>query len=482
TPHRRAGARAAPSSTPPPRPTHSRKPNAATQRRNPTPPTPPATVTEYLDLRDYPELQLRTASGEQGFHSFAFHPDFHKEGAAGYGRFYTIHSSDDTSATPDFDPGGSTVFHTLLLEWNTDTPESGEFAPIDGEPAFREILRFKQPYGNHNAGLVAFNPTADTGDPDYGNLYVALGDGGSGGDPQENGQDPSNPYGAILRIDPLGDDGANGRYGIVADNALAADGSTSTLAEIFCYGLRNPQRFGWDPETGEMYIADIGQNAVEEINLGANGANFGWDDREGNFAFESNQTAGLTDSVAEYDHTDPVADMPATIGKRAVTVGEVARGSGIAGMDGLLPFGDFPTGLIFLLDVDSDPLDGGQDGIEELKPLTPEGTATHLLDLINAARTAHGLNSSSRADLRFSVGSPGKLFILNKHDGIVRQLVPPSISISQNGDQIEIDFIGVLQESDDLATDPFEDVDPQPTSPWTFTPDDERHFFQSTAE
>ena len=138
---------------------------------------------------------------------------------------------------------------------------------------------------------------------------------------------------------------------------LAADGDPDTLGEIFAYGLRNPQRFGWDTVTGNMFIADIGQDAVEEIDLGANGANFGWDDREGSFRFDSRNTEGLTDPVAEYDHTRPVTRLPTSISNRAITVGEVARGTGIPGLDGLLPISDFPTGLMFTLDVDNDPLD-----------------------------------------------------------------------------------------------------------------------------
>ncbi len=380
-------------------------------------------VQEYLDLRDFPALQINSGS-EPGFQSFAFHPDFNNASTDGFGRFYTIHSSNDTTPTPDFDPGGSTAFHTLLLEWRTNTPTAATFSPADVSAQFREVIRFKQPFSNHNAGLIAFDPNAGPSDPDYGNLYVALGDGGSSGDPQNNGQESDNPYGALLRINPTGSDSANGKYGIVTANALASDGDANTLAEIYAFGLRNPQRFAWDAVTGDMYIADIGQNAVEEIDLGFNGANFGWDDREGSFQFDSTNTVGLTDPVAEYDHTGVVADIPTGIGNRAITTGEVARGTGIAGLDGQLLLGDFPTGLIFMLDVDSDPLDGGQDGFEELKPLNTGMQPVQLLDLINAARSDRGLSNSSRADLRFGINTPGEVYILNKHDGIVRRLVP----------------------------------------------------------
>ncbi len=405
-------------------------------------------VSEYLDLRDFRELRI-TSTSEAGFQSFAFHPDFANTGADGFGRFYTIHSSTSTNSPPDFDPGGSTSFHTLLLEWQTNTPAESVFTPADAAQPYREVLRFKQPFGNHNAGLIAFNPTVGPTNGDYGNLYIALGDGGSGGDPQENGQDPSNPFAALLRVDPRGSDGINGQYGIVSDNVLAADGDAGTLGEIYSYGLRNPQRFGWDTATGDMFIADIGQSVIEEINLGENGGNFGWDDREGSFRFESNNTAGLIDPVAEYDHTNVVSDPPTNIGSRAITVGEVARGTGISGLDGMLLLSDFPTGLIFTLDVDNDPLDGGQDGLFELQPLDRDLQPVRLLELINETRADRGLGSVTRADLRFGINTPGEVYILNKHDGIVRHLsvVPGStlagdFNLDSVVDLFDIDLLG----------------------------------------
>ena len=391
-------------------------------------------VNEYLDLRDFrTELRLISTS-EAGFQSFAFHPDFANEGTEGFGRLYTIHSSGNTSTAPDFDPGGNTSFHTRLLEWRTDSPGSPTFIPADAENPFRDIMRIKQPFGNHNAGLIAFNSTATEAEADYGNLYVGIGDGGSGGDPQNNGQKTTTPLGAILRIDPTGNDGINGQYGIVSDNLLASDNDPETLGEIYAYGLRNPQRFGWDSATGNLFIADIGQNAVEEINLGANGANFGWDDREGSFRFDSNNTTGLTDPVAEYDHTRFVSDLPSGItGGRAVTSGEVARNTGIPGLDGQLMISDFPTGLIFTLDVDNDPLDGGQDGLVELRPLDSDQQPARILDFINEVRSNRRLSSVSRADVRFGINTPGEVFITNKHDGIVRRLVANRVG-DCNGD------------------------------------------------
>ena len=437
-------------------------------------------VTEYLDLRDYPELDI-VSTFEAGFQSFAFHPEFLNADASGHGRFYTIHSCGNTTSTPDFDPGGSTSFHTLLLEWQAEDPLADSFTAANASAPYREVMRLKQPYGNHNAGLVAFNSSVPPDHPDYGMLYIAIGDGGSGGDPQENGQDPSNPFGAILRIDPLGSDSANGQYGIVAGNLPASDSNPSTLGEIYCYGLRNPQRFGWDAVTGMGFIADIGQNAVEEVNLMTNGANFGWDQREGSFAFEGSDSAAYTGPVAEYDHTNPVASMPTSIGNRAVTVGEVVRGACIPVLEGKLPVGDFPTGLIFLLDVDGDPLDGGQDGLAELVLLDENGDSRRFIELINAARASRGLSAATRTDLRFSVNTPGRLYLTNKQDGIIRRVRPtsePSVSLSTSGNgAIGLVYEGRLQVSPDLQA--WEDLVPQPQKSGEWIPDQDTLFLRA---
>ena len=128
------------------------------------------------------------------------------------------------------------------------------------------LLRVEQPFGNHNGGYITFNPLADPGDPDFGLLYVGVADGGSGGDPMNLAQDLGRVFGKILRIDPLGDDSRNGRYGIPADNPYAEAGS-GALGEIFASGLRNPQGLAWDRANGNMFVTDIGQNIVEEISL-----------------------------------------------------------------------------------------------------------------------------------------------------------------------------------------------------------------------
>jgi hypothetical protein len=417
-------------------------------------------VTEYLDLRDYPELDL-LSTWEAGFQSFAFHPGFHDPESDGYGRFYTIHSSNNTTGTPDFDPGGQTVFHTLLIEWRTSQPMVVPFLPANADQPYRILMRLKQPFGNHNTGLIAFDPLALPGTSEYGSLYIAVGDGGAGGDPQENSEDASNPFGAILRIDPLGTDAANGNYGIAQENLFASDENNQTLAEIYCYGLRNPQRFGWDITTGAMYIADIGQNVMEEVNLAANGAHFGWDIREGSLSFEGDNTPSLVGPLAEYHHSTGLSNPPTSIPNRAVTLGEVARGTRIPELEGYLLVADFPTGVMMRLDVDAQAPE-----LELFRLRNENGAPVELLELINLKRGSRGLNNANRADTRFSVNTPGKIFLSNKQDGIIRQLLPSTeASIAWQGEREDrvLAFEGLLESSEDLST--WKTVLPQPESP-----------------
>ncbi len=383
-------------------------------------------VVEYFDIRDYSGVGL-ISGGEVGFQGFAFHPDFNTPAAPGFGRFYTFHSSNNIAPTPDFSPGPvmeTTKHHEVLLEWRTNDPTAATFTPAIPATPYRELLRFDKRFGNHNGGNVAFNPL---GGADRNNLYIAVGDGGSGNDPFNDGQNTASGFGKILRIDPLGTNSLNGDYGIVADNVFASDGNSATRGEIYSYGLRNPQRFGWDTDNGDLYIADIGQDLAEELNLAVNGGNFGWDVRQGS----GSTVGGFINPVAEYRHTVAVAPHPSplppgfALDSDAITVGEVYRGTSIPELDGVLMASDFPKGLMYLLDVDSDPLDGGGEGLTELIPVNVStGQQRRLISLINADRASNGIGNTSRADLRFSVNTPGEIFVLNKHDGVLRMLVP----------------------------------------------------------
>jgi hypothetical protein len=206
-------------------------------------------VTQYVNIDD-PQwnMDVQSQGRERGFQSFALHPQFNQPGAPGFGKFYTWADVSDTMPTPDFTPRGEGNSHdTVLLEWTAKTPGAATYD--GGKP--RELLRLQQPFSNHNGGLVAFNPLSRRGQLDFGMLYIGNADGGSGGDPMNMAQNMESPFGKILRIDPLDRNSRNGKYGIPADNPFVS--SRGTLGEIWASGVRNPQRFGWDPANGRLH-------------------------------------------------------------------------------------------------------------------------------------------------------------------------------------------------------------------------------------
>ncbi|MEQ9569773.1 MAG: PQQ-dependent sugar dehydrogenase [Longimicrobiales bacterium] len=378
-----------------------------------------ASVVEYVDI-DAPEWGVGVESGgrERGFQNFAFHPDFGREGAPGFGRFYTWTDTDDTEPEADYGPASAEEsHHTVLLEWRALDPSA---ATYDGGPP-RELLRIRQPYGNHNAGDVAFRSVGPD-DPEYGLLYVGVADGGSGGDPQNLAQNRASIFGKIIRIDPLGSSGPNGRYGVPDDNPFV--GEAGTLGEIWALGLRNPQRFGWDPATGTMYVADIGQNTVEEVSPVPRGGNLGWNRWEGSYRYSGRQGVeasaprsdpAMTYPVAEWNHGDPLL-----IGRTASTGVVVQRSTRIPELSGQVLIGDFPSGEIFVFDADEPP-EGGTTGLRRVL-LDPGSGATSFLEIVRARTEAQGRGPASRTDLRFAAGPDGRVFLLNKHDGTIREL------------------------------------------------------------
>ncbi|MCR8915410.1 PQQ-dependent sugar dehydrogenase [Marinobacter panjinensis] len=274
---------------------------------------------------------------ERGLLGFTFHPDF-----ANNGLLYT-YTSEPVAGPADFStmPVGVDANHqSVINEWRVPAPSCERGAVVD-PTSRRELLRIDEPQFNHNGGTLAFGP--------YGMLYISLGDGGAADDqgvghvPGGNGQDPGNVLGTILRIDPQGSNAANGQYGVPVDNPFVGD--ADAVDEIFAYGFRNPFRFSFDAYTGEMMIADVGQNDIEEVDVGVPGGNYGWPIKEGSFCFHPNGTepgfvfncgpgnapAGLVEPVAVYDHDEGIA----------VIGGFVYRGSLIPNLMGRYVFGDY---------------------------------------------------------------------------------------------------------------------------------------------
>jgi len=381
-------------------------------------------VASYIDTNDSTWGHAVQSQGrERGMQSFAFHPQFGQRGTPGYGKFYTWVDVRATGPVADFRPaGGSNTHHTVLLEWSAKNAAAPTY---DGGPP-RELMRFEQPFANHNGGMLAFNPLARAGTPEFGLLYIGVGDGGSGGDPQNLSQNVASAFGKILRIDPLGNNAVNGKYGIPPTNPFASQPG-GPLGEIYAYGTRNPQRFAWDPANGTMYMAEIGQNTVEEISTVPLGGNLGWNVWEGSFRFATRggvDTVGargdatMVFPVVEYQHDDPLFQRQV-----AATGVHVVRDNAIPSLRNTVVFGDNPSGEVFVFDADNPPR-GGSAGIRRVLLKPASGTPTKLLELIRATNSAQGKASATRADLRFGAATDGRIFLLNKADGTIRVLTP----------------------------------------------------------
>ena len=383
------------------------------------------TVTQYVDINAaHWGVSVQAGGRERGMQSFALHPQFGQRGTPGYGKLYTLTDTANTKIAADFVPNGGNHSHdTVLLEW---TAKDAAAAAYDGG-APRELIRWEQPFPNHNGGQIGFRPGAKPGTGDFGLLYVGAADGGSGGDPLDNSQKLGSAFGKIFRIDPLGTNSRNKKYGIPADNPFAKDGDPNTLDEIYAYGVRNPQRFAWDPRNGNLFLADIGQNTVEEVSLVTSGANLGWNDWEGSFTYLGRGGVGVDKPRADGKMTYPVVEYaqldPLLQNQSAVTMGYVYRQAAIKSLTNKVVFGDNPSGEIFYFDADSLPK-GGQDAIRRILLNDGGGSPKTLLQIIRETNTKQGKMPATRADLRFGEGPNGQIFLLNKADGVVRVVTP----------------------------------------------------------
>ncbi|MBU1822022.1 MAG: PQQ-dependent sugar dehydrogenase [Bacteroidetes bacterium] len=261
--------------------------------------------TDFLNISS----KVRSG-GEMGLLGLAFHPNFESNG------FFFVNYTKDNP------------HETVIARYKVNTPASGV-----ADPGSETILfTFAQPYSNHNGGSIHFGPD--------GYLYIATGDGGSGGDPQNNAQNKGSLLGKILRVDVNATD--KGNYGIPADNPFVSE--SGARPEIYAYGLRNPWRISFDPETKQLWTGDVGQNAWEEIDIITKGGNYGWRLKEGDHCYNPSsncEQTGLIDPVWEYSHSN---------GDRSVTGGYVYRGKKLPGLVGKYIYGDYVSGRVWALE------------------------------------------------------------------------------------------------------------------------------------
>jgi len=256
-------------------------------------------ATPFLDISS-----LVSNGGEQGLLSLAFHPDY-----AANGHFYVYYT----------DNGGATRVVRYTVSGNSNAADAS---------SAKLILQLDQPAANHNGGLITFGPD--------GMLYIGLGDGGGAADQYGNGQNLNTLLGSLLRIDVDGGD----PYAIPPDNPFVSD--VNARDEIWAYGLRNPWRYSFDEDQAALYIADVGQNTWEEVNVesaAVGGLNYGWNVMEGNGCFNAVNcnSAGMVLPVLQYGNG---------VEGCAVVGGFVYRGSAITGLAGTYFYSDNCTGWI----------------------------------------------------------------------------------------------------------------------------------------
>jgi glucose/arabinose dehydrogenase len=340
----------------------------------------------------------------------AFHPDFKRNG-----KFYTVHSENGAGlAKPTTWPSHpNPILHSIVTEWTADDPAADTFSGTR-----REMLRIGEGGQIHAIQQIDFNPTARRGSRDYGMLYVASGDGGRGASTTQP-QEPTNPYGKILRIDPLGTNGTGGQFGIPPDNPFAGD--DGVLDEIYAIGMRDPHRFSWDPATRRMYLGHIGEHRIESVYDVRPGDNFGWSEREGPFLFrrgdpqcavyplpEDDERFGYTYPVASFDHNPPPGHPLCSDSGHAISGGFVYRGDDVPALRGKYVFTDLVDGRVFYTEA------------SEMRRGRPMATIHQLMVYSAGERTSfQELVGDDRVDLRFGRDGDGELYLLAKANGKV---------------------------------------------------------------
>jgi len=402
--------------------------------------------------RVQPPLNPASANDERGLLGLAFHPGYTNPASPGYRTLYTYNSeTNQTGILPTF-PVPTTAtnnYKNVVNEWKISATNASVIDPASR----REVISFGKNASNHNGGTIAFGPD--------GYLYLGLGDGGDANDvgashiePGGNAQNLSTPLGKFLRIDPLNPAlttgstnaiGTNGQYRIPASNPFQSAGQ---VKEIYAYGVRNPYRFCFDRLNGDLILADVGQNNIEEIDRITLGGNFGWPIKEGDFLFNRTNgpagaagtigtppgnrsvgnPSGLIDPISgalgtlEYDHNEGIS----------ITGGFVYRGTAFPELYGKYIFGDLALktapvradGRIFYADL--------QTGQMNSFPLFQYGGSA----ILPNGLTVHGFAQDADGELYALVTNTSA----NGTGGIVYKLVALRLGFQRTGNQLEISW------------------------------------------
>lgn len=352
----------------------------------------------FLNLKEKRPVMVSKPGWATGVGSFAFHPEFENNGL-----FYTSHTEPGGTAPSDFGYTDSleVFMQWVLTEWKAEDPKAKVFKGTD-----REILRIDNASQAHGMQELTFNPYAKKGDAEYGLLYIGYGDGGTA---EKRFAAISNHqgkgiYSSILRIDPQGKDGKNGKYGIPKINPFAE--KPGMAGEIVAYGFRNPNRIFWDDQ-GNLHATDIGQHSIEEINRIEPGKFYGWPVREGTFvinpfgSFRSlyplpadDAKFGVTYPLIQLEHDETVA----VIGGYMVSEGL---------LKGKFVFGDIPSGRLFFAD------------LTEKSPVVKTWGVTYL----GKELSMQNLVSHDRVDLKFGVDAENRLYIMSKTEGKIYRVI-----------------------------------------------------------
>ena len=379
-------------------------------------------ATEYLDVASrFSNFQLAPGLGS-GFGFVAFHPAFQSNR-----KFYTVHTEAGKALyqhTPTL-PVLTLVTqqHAVITEWTADSASAGTFSGSS-----RQVLRVGHYANKHSIQQIGFNPYAKPGSADYGLLYLAYGDG------QEDdylrpewvnvAQDLTRPHGKILRIDPLAS--GTSPYTVPKSNPYVT--TKGALGEIYAIGLRDPHRFSWDPDTGKMYLGSYGERKVESVYEVKPKDNYGWNYREGIYAFQGKKidedhVYALPKDDKKCGFTYPVATYGRDVNKGleegnvvGIAGGFVYRGNAIPYLRGKYVFTDMVSGFVFYADVKE--MKRGEPGVVpkqaplKLLRIWYGGKETTMSELATGEKL-------KRSDVRFGIDSAGELYLLAKANGMI---------------------------------------------------------------